>query len=140
MAGSERQPGQPLGYPQLLLLRPMLVRADTSPSLQKDIPSSPVSPKLQGGLEALTPQSASKDPGVDRFLNLNSLALPWSPPSTAPSLGGHLSPGEPKASYVYRILDGSPLLSSCPPVPTVCPPSLCPPAHSSKPLFCLLEQ
>lgn len=113
MAGSERQPGQPLGYPQLLLLGPMLVRADTSPSLQKDILSSPVSPKLQGGLEALTRQSASKDPGVDRFLNLNSLAHPWSPPSTAPSLGGHLSPGEPKASYVYRILDGSP---SCPPV------------------------
>lgn len=100
----------PLGILKCFCFDPCRSEGDTSPSLQKDILSSPVSPKLQGGLEALILQSASKDPGVDMFLNLNSLTHPWSP-----SLGGHLSPGEPKASYVYRILDGSP-----------CPKSACP--------------
>lgn len=51
--------------------------------------------------------------GVDMFLNLNSLAHPWSLVFTALSLGGHLSPRELKVSYVYRISDGSP---SRPPV------------------------
>lgn len=78
-------------------------------------------------------------PGGRYVPQLELIGSPLVPTLYSPIPGRTLVTQRTKSQLCVQNLGWFPLPSSCSPVPTICLPSLCPPAHSSNPLFCLLE-